>query len=225
MKRFLLLLSACCLTLALQGQETAPKAIPDEVFYLMPSFTQGTIFLRGQPPAQGMLNICAVDQSLRFLDDNGTELSANDPDAIRRVQLDTVSFLRSDGAFYRLYPVSPETGVALRRDVRILRDVNQGAFGTTNQTSSIRQYSTLYTDGASQQLNRDGKRSYVVSETVCVYCRDAVFKLTKANLKKIFPDRKDEIEARFKSGKSLPDTVEEASALLRLLNEGSRALE
>ena len=216
MKRFLLLLSACCLTLALQGQETAPKAIPDEVFYLMPSFTQGTIFLRGQPPAQGILNICAVDQSLRFLDDNGTELSANDPDAIRRVQLDTVSFLRSDGAFYRLYPVSPETGVALRRDVRILRDVNQGAFGTTNQTSSIRQYSTLYTDGASQQLNRDGKRSYVVSETVCV---------TKANLKKIFPDRKDEIEARFKSGKSLPDTVEEASALLRLLNEGSRALE
>jgi len=217
MKRLLILLSACCLPLALHGQETAVKDIPDEIFYLMPSFTQGTIYIHGQAPAQGMLNICAVDQSLRFLDDNGTELSANDPDIIRRVQLDTVGFLRSDGAFYRLYPVSPEIGVALRRDVRILRDVKQGAYGTTNQTSSIRQYSTLYTEGASQQLNANGTRSYVVLETVCLYCRDAVFRLTKANLKKLFPDRKDEIDARFKSKKSLPDTVEEASALLRLL--------
>lgn len=217
MKRFLILLCACCLPLALQGQETAVKAIPDEVFYLMPSFTQGTIYLRGQGPAQGMLNICAADQSLRFIDDNGTELSASDPDAIRRVQLDTVTFLRSEGAFYRLYPVTPEVGVALRRDVRILRDVKRGAYGTTNQTSSIRQYSTLYTDGASQQLNVGEAPSYVVTETVCVYCRDAVLKLTKANLKKLFPRMKDEIEARFKSNKSLPDTVEEASALLRLL--------
>lgn len=219
MKRFLLLLSACCLSLSLHGQETADNAIPNDIFYLMPSFTQGTIYLRGQAPAQGKLNICAVDQSLRFIDGNGTELSASDPDGIRLVQLDTVSFLRSDGAFYRMYPVSPEIGVALRRDVRVLRDVKRGAYGTTNQTSSIRQYSTLYTDGASQQLNSGETPSYVVSETVCVYCREAVFRLTKANLKRLFPDRKEEIEARFKSRNSLPTTVEEAGALLRLLNE------
>lgn len=217
MKRFLILLSACCLSLTLHGQETAGNTIPNEIFYLMPSFTQGTIYLRGQAPAQGKLNICAVDQSLRFIDDKGTELSASDPDVIRMVQLDTVRFLRSDGAFYRMYPVSPEIGVALKREVRILRDVKRGAYGTTSQTSSIRQYSTLYTEGASQQLNGGEAPSYAVTETVCLYCREAVFRLTKANLKRLFPDRKDEIEARFKSNKSLPDTVEEACDLLRLL--------
>ena len=217
MKRLFILLSASCIALAapvLRGQDTDGKAIPDDVFYLMPSFSQGMVYLHGQSPARGMLNICAVDQSLRFIDDNGTELSATDPDAIRRVQLDTVSFLRSEGAFYRLYPVSREIGVALRRDVKILRDVNKGAFGTTNQTSSIRQYSTLYTDGPSQQLDRSGATSYVVSETVCLYCRDAVFRMTKANLKKILPDRKAEIDGYFKSGKSLPTTVDAARSLI-----------
>ena len=71
----------------------------------------------------------------------------------------------------------------------------------------------------SKQLNSGETPSYVVSETVCVYCREAVFRLTKANLKRLFPDRKEEIEARFKSRNSLPTTVEEAGALLRLLNE------
>ena len=213
-KRLGLLLLCLAAPLALRGQETAVKAIPDEDFYLMPAFSEGMIYLRGQGPAQGMINICAADQSLRYIDDSGTELSAADADAIIRVQIDTVWFLRSEGAFYRIYPVTGEMGVALRRDLKILRDVKKGAYGMSDQTSSIRQYSTLYTDGAAQQLNRNQATAYTVSETVCLYYRDAVFRMTKANLKKIFPDRKAEIDGYFKSGKALPTTVDAARSLI-----------
>lgn len=210
----LLLLLSLAFPSALFGQETVAGRIPDEDFYLMPAFGEGTVYLRGQGPAQGKINICAADQTLRFIDDDGTELSAADQDAITRVQIDTVWFLRCEGAFYRLYPVSNEIGIALRRETKIVRDVKRGAYGMSDQTSSIRQYSTLYTDGAAQQLNRNQPASYAVSETVCLYCRDAVVKLNKANLKKIFPDRKDDIDAYFKSGKQLPSTVDGARALI-----------
>lgn len=213
-KRLGLLLLCLAAPLALRGQETAVKAIPDEDFYLMPAFSEGMIYLRGQGPAQGMINICAADQSLRYIDDSGTELSAAEPDAIIRVQIDTAWFLRSEGAFYRMYPVTSEMGVALKRELKILRDVKKGAYGMSDQTSSIRQYSTLYTDGAAQQLNRNQATAYTVSETVCLYCRDAVFRMTKANLKKIFPDRKAEIDGYFKSGKTLPTTVDAARSLI-----------
>ena len=212
-RRCLLLLLALA-PYALHGQGTDASRIPDEDFYLMPAFGEGTVYLRGQAPAQGRINICAVDQTLRFIDDDGTELSAADQDAITRVQIDTVWFLRNGGAFYRMYPVSNEIGIALRRDTKVLRDVKRGAYGMSDQTSSIRQYSTLYTDGAAQQLNRNQPASYAVSETICLYCRDAVVKLNKANLKKIFPDRKDDIDAYFKSGKQLPATVDAACALI-----------
>ena len=213
-KRLGLLLLCLAAPLALRGQETAVKAIPDEDFYLMPAFSEGMIYLRGQGPAQGMINICAADQSLRYIDDSGTELSAADADAIIRVQIDTAWFLRSEGAFYRMYPVTSEMGVALKRELKILRDVKKGAYGMSDQTSSIRQYSTLYTDGAAQQLNRNQATAYTVSETVCLYYRDAVFRMTKANLKKIFPDRKAEIDDYFKSGKTLPTTVDAARTLI-----------
>ena len=209
---FLLLLGLA--PFALQGQETTVNKIPDEDFYLMPSFAQGTVYLRGHSPAEGKVNICAVDQTLRFLDDNGTELSAADQDAIYRVKIDTVWFMRSGEAFYRMYPVNMETGVALRRDTRIARDVKKGAYGATDQTSSIRQYSSLYTDGATQQLNSGQSISYSVSETICIYCRDAVAKFNKASLKKIFPAHKDDIDAYFKSGNKVPATVDDALALI-----------
>ena len=211
--RLLLLLSLAFPT-ALRGQETAASRIPDEDFYLMPAFGEGTVYLRGQSPAQGKINICSADQTLRFIDDDGTELSAADQDAIIRVQIDTVWFLRNGGAFYRMYPVSNEIGVALKRETKIARDVKQGAYGMSDQTSSIRQYSTLYTDGPAQQLKSSQAASYSVSETLCLYCRDAVVKFSKANLKKLFPDRKDDIDAYFKSGKQTPVTVDDACALI-----------
>ena len=213
-KRLRLLLLLSLAPLALQGQETSAGRIPDEDFYLMPAFGEGTVYLRGQGPAAGRINICAVDQTLRFIDDDGTELSAADQDAISRVQIDTVWFLRSGGAFYRMYPVSSEIGIALKKELKILRDVKKGAYGMADQTSSIRQYSTLYTDGAAVQLNRNQAADYTVSETVCLYCRDAVFRITKTNLKKLFPEHKAEIDAYFKSGKPLPNSVDAARSLI-----------
>ncbi len=50
----------------------------------------------------------------------------------------TVAFIHYDDIYYRMYPVSIDMGVALQREVKILRDAKQGAYGTTSQTSSIK---------------------------------------------------------------------------------------
>ena len=142
--QIVLLLLALAAPLGLRAQEAARKAIPDDVFYLMPEFCQGVVYLRGQAPAQGKMNICAVDNTLRFLDEDGTELEASGADNIVKVQLDTVWFLRSRGIFYRMYPATFDMGVALKRDVRVQTDTKQGAYGGSSQTSSIREYSSLY---------------------------------------------------------------------------------
>lgn len=200
--------------LALRAQEPAPKAIPDEDFYLMPSFCDGMVYLRGQAPAQGKMNICAVDNTLRFIDNNGVELEAANAEQIVRVQLDTVWFIRSRGVFYRMYPASYDMGVALRRDVRIIRDAKEGAYGGSSQTSSIREYGSLYTESGIYNLNTNKKYPYDVKETLYLYKGEGVYPLSKNNLKKLFPDKKADIEAWFKAGNSLPKTAAEAQALL-----------
>ena len=212
MKRVLFCLAFLTLSLPrLTAQVNA--GIPADVFYLMPEMTRGTLRFQDRT-VNGKFNICAVDQTLRFIDDSGTELAANDPDGISRVQIDTVWFMRSSGAFYRMYPVNLELGIAVRKDTRIIRDVKKGAYGMTDQTSSIQQYRSLYNDTSAQLLNNEQPVYYRVSETICLYYRDAIVKFTKASLKKVFPDHKDEIDAYFKSGKPFPSTVEEARAII-----------
>ena len=71
MKSFLTALLLMAALTGIRAQENVPKGVPDDVYYLMPSFAQGMVYLRGQGPAQGKLNICAVDNTLRFIDDNG----------------------------------------------------------------------------------------------------------------------------------------------------------
>ncbi len=214
----LLLLLAAGLPWALQAQSSAPKWMPDSVYYLMPRFSQGYVFLRGQMPAQGKMNICAVDNTLRFLDDKGAELSSGE-DNILKVIIDNVTFLRYDDVFYRLYPAKADVGVALCRKVRIIRDQKEAAYGGTSQTSSVKEYSTLYADGVTYNLNDDKEYPFETTETVNIYKGDTVFPLTKKSLRKIFSSRKADVDAWFQAGHSMPRTVEETLEMLSLWAE------
>lgn len=199
-------------------QDQGRQGIPDDVYYLMPSFSQGIIYFTGQGPAQGQLNICALDNSLRFLDKSGKELSATNAENIIMVRIDTVTFLRANDSFYRLYPVSANTGVAVLREVKITRNAKPGAYGTTSQTSSTREYGTIYSDGAIYNLNDDREVPYEVSNVLFIYKGQDVYPLNKKNLRKFFPEIRDAIDAYFSAGNTVPDTVEEALKLLKAEN-------
>lgn len=219
MNRFLQGICALVLLLAGLGAQAQNKGIPDEVYYLMPRFAQGYIFFRGQGPAQGQLNICAVDNSLRFLDKDGRELEASNADNIVKVQIDTVVFLRHQDVYYRLSMVGPDMGVAVRRDVKILKDVKEAGYGTTSQTSSIKSLNTIYSNGAVYSLEEGKTYPYEVSQTLCLFKGDTVFPLTKRNLRKLFPSKKEQIDTMFSAGQSVPETLPEARALLLSLLE------
>ena len=198
------------------GQE-AKGDMPADVFYLLPEFRQGMVYFSDQGPAQGELNICAVDQTLRFMD-KGQELSSG-ADNINRVVVDDIVFVRIDGIFYRLYPITDDLTVAFRRDVEILRDVKTGAYGIQSRTSSIREVGSLQSDGMMYTLQSSKSYPYNVSESCFLFQAGDVTPINKRSLRKRFPARKDELDAWLKSH-SLPKTLEETRAFLSRLNSG-----
>ena len=182
--------------------------------YLMPSFADGIVFFRGQAPAKGKLNINAIDHTLRFMDASGKELAAANPENIAKVQIDTALFLHYQDYFYRMYPIKGDVGVALLRNAHVVRDVKQGAYGTTSQTSAIKGSGTMYVDGILYNLDNDKDLNLSVTETLFLYKGDTVYPLTKRSLKKAFPDKKDQIEAFFKSGGSVPEDLAGVKAFI-----------
>ena len=194
--------------------------IPADVFYLMPEFGQGMVYFTGQAPAQGKLNICAEDHSLRFLDDAGEEKSSK-AENITRVVIDNVVFIRDDeGAFYKVVPVTDGLSVAFRRDVEILRDAKVGAYGVVDRTSSIREYSSVYSDGVMHTLKSSKSYPYRVYESCSLYKDGSIVAFNKRNLRKHFPDRKADIDAWLKAGHALPDKLEDVQAFLSRLVSG-----
>ena len=201
------------------AQEVSQGVTP-EIYYLMPDFGQGMIWFSNQGPAEGKLNICAEDNTLRYLDKNGQEVVAASIDNVVKVQIDTVVFIRNEGVFYRLYPVSSELGLLVRRDLDIQRDAQRGAYGSYSRTSSIREYGTLYADGVTYKLEKSKKYPFTVSETCFLYTGDKVVPFTKRTLRRYFPQRKDDIDIYLKSGKSLPEDPSDAQAFLARLTSG-----
>ena len=215
MKRILLLLSLFA-GLSAFGQE-ARGDMPADVFYLLPEFRHGMVYFSGQGPGQGELNICAVDQTLRFMD-KGEELSSS-ADNILRVVIDTVVFVHVDGAFYRLYPVSDEVTLAYRRDVEILRDVKTGAYGIQSRTSSIREVGSLQSDGMMYTLQSSKSYPYNVKESCYLYVAGNVTPVNKRTIRKLFPARKDDLDAWLKNH-ALPKTLDDTRAFLARLSAG-----
>ena len=204
----------CCGAVAGAQNPESVHGIPADVYYLMPSFGQGTVYLRGQAPAQGRMNICAVDNTLHFIDKNGTELEAGPDIEILKVRIDSVVFIRHQNIFYRLFPFNDEMGVALQREVRVFHDVKRGAYGTVSQTTSVQEIGYIYADGTTHNLDAEKPLPYATSDLFFIYRDGSVFPFTRKGLRKVFPDKKDEIDAWFKAGHAAPKTVEEALGLL-----------
>ena len=205
---------------AVAAAQEVSQGVTPEIYYLMPDFGQGMIWFSNQGPAEGKLNICAEDNTLRYLDKNGQEVVAASIDNVVKVQIDTAVFIRNEGVFYRIYPVSDEMAVAVRRDLDIQRDAQRGAYGSYSRTSSIREYSTLYADGVAYQLEKSKKYPYTLSETCFLYTGGKIVSFSKRTLRKYFPQRKDDIDVYLKSGKSLPEDLSDIQAFLTRLSSG-----
>ena len=214
MKRILLCAAAVLTAVAsLSAQEGL--SIPEEVFYLMPKFGKGTVIYRDKAPGQGLLNICALDNSIRFKDSKGVELALDNPGSVVQVVIDGVTFLRLNDTFLRVCPISGDVGIAVKRDVLVMSDSKRGAYGMESQTTSIKEISSIVADGMIYNLSDVRDFPYRMTETGYLYKSGAAMTPTKKNFQKCFPDKKDEIEAWFKANKKAPTDRENLEALCR----------
>lgn len=206
MKRILTLLAALPLTVGLLSAQDS-VGIPNDVFYLMPKMSQGTLLFRDKSPIPGQFNICAVDNTVRFMD-KGTELAMEDDESMLEVVFNDVAFLHRDGTFYRLYPVTDEAFVAVRRDVLIMNDSKMGSYGMESNTTAIQTIEGIGASKAGRTLNLADMKEvpYRMTETAALYRKGSILSMNKRNLIRSFPDKKAEIEAWFDANKKIDPT-------------------
>ena len=206
MKKTFLLAAAALLWAASALNAQDKVGITKEVFYLMPEMAQGSVYFRGKAPANGEINICAVDNTVRYLDKSGNELAVEIDDEMTRVVIDGVIFVPYDGVFLRLYPFGEDCGVAVRRNVLVLSDSKVASYGMESQTTAVTNIIGFSADGKIYSLEDGIDVPYRMSEIVYVYRDGNVVSLNKRNLQRCFPEAKDKIEAYFSEHKKLDNS-------------------
>lgn len=202
MKRYLLTLIIALLgaATALSGQESV-QGLPSDVFYLMPKMGRGTVRFSGKPAVNGQFNICAIDNTVRFLDKNGTELAMGEDRSLVEVIIDGVHFLPKDGIFYRMEKINDDIYVAVRRDVTLLTDNATASYGMESNTTAVQSIMSVQNEGHVINFEDAKDIPYRMSETASL-CKSGTFlQPNKKNFQKCFPGKKDEIEAWFKENK------------------------
>ena len=195
MKRIISLLFALVLA-AFLVRAQVNAGIPAEVFYLMPEMTQGTLRFQDRT-VNGKFNICAVDQSLRFLNEKGVELALDNDAELLQVNFADVSFVHADHAFYRIYPVSNAAYVAVKRDVTVMTDTKRSSYGMDSQTTAVQEIGVLDAGGHIVNFSDVRQYPYKMTETAYLYRNGRIVPFNKKNCLKAFPKKKAEIEAWF----------------------------
>lgn len=219
MKRLLaVVLAAFALTATLHGQEAKP--LPDSIFYWYPEFSKGRVFFSdGRAPADGAYNICAVDNTIRFKDRNGTELQA-DMAGVGKVIIGDRTFVFRDGVFYRLTPVSEDYALADTREITVMNDSNMAGYGMASQTTAVTTYNSIVGEGRVLSLEEMKEYPYRFSTSYFLYSyNDGRIKpIGKKNLQKAFPDKKTRVDDWFSRNRRVVG-MEDALSLLRSLSE------
>ena len=190
---------------ALFAQEEGQAGIPADVFYLMPKAGQGTIYYKSKSPVSGTFNICAIDNTIRYKDNKGTELAVDGDETINMITIGDASFRFIDGAFQRMYPLTGDVFLAERRDITVMNDSHVASYGMESQTTAVSEFSGMNSEGRHFTYEETKNFPYRMNQTVSLYQNGNLMRLNKKNLTKCFPGKKAEIEAWFKENKKMDE--------------------
>ena len=112
MKRSVIILSAVLLsavsyaqteegTVTVKASQDLLKVLPHNVVYLLPEFQEGTVDFTDGTSSSGRINICNIDNSIRFINSTGDTLLLANPDRVARAIVDGKVLMKLDNSFLR----------------------------------------------------------------------------------------------------------------------------
>ena len=207
MKRTLLsLFILCAAALAGAGQTTMGKVtvnarqdllsvLPAEAAYFLPQFEDATVFFTDGTASGGRVNICLVDNSVRFIQDSGDTLLLSSPDRVLRILAADTLILRTEDCFVKQIAVYGKTTLGERRRLTLdLGDDRTGGYGALPATSTAVGVRMSDIDPY-RQFEVKTDIAYALKKDFVLTDGEKVFQAGIPAFNRLFPDRKKEIRS------------------------------
>lgn len=188
-------------TYPVKAGQSPDEVIPSEIKYFLPTFTDGTAWLRNGAVSRHMFNYNRLLDEMQFLTPAGDTLTIAEPLVIKYVQLDSGVFYYEKG-WLREIEKSGDYTLVIKERLLQMPDKVEGAYGTTSGTSAITTYSNIYTSGTVFKLNVRRDVLFVRAQAFFIGDRFNHFeRADKKGFADVFPNKKAAIAEYIKTEK------------------------
>lgn len=201
----------------IQTKQQMQDEMPDSIKFVLPEFGTGRITYKNGSFSNGRLNICNIDQVVRFVDTDGSIKAVNNNDDIDRVRIGSKVFIKYSGAFVALTDYIEDVYLGVKKDVTLLNDTHTGAFGMKSETTNIKEYSSVTSGGVTYDLSQKVVGEYKYKEQPLLVKGSTVYAVSKKRLEKLLPSKKDAIDAYIEANHPDLEKVKDVRALFQAI--------
>lgn len=185
----------------------------DTLFYVRPAFERGIVFMEDGGVQQGNINICNIDQTVRFIDAAGDTLMMEGSERSVKVSIGKTVYYRFKDRFTEMVDYAGDVALGLQRSCVQIENSKVGGFGASSATSSVESYGVDAMTGLYFKHIDFLPENWQYSNRFVLYAGNKFYVANKKSFLKIFPEKKDIIEAFCGKDKDALDAPEKVREL------------
>lgn len=219
MKRIISLSAFLLLAFSVMGQTNLgdfEKTFPDSLVYYFPSFAPGRVIFRNGEISSGILNIATIDQTLRFIDESGKELSLDNNNEVDRVSIGGKLLFRVGGEYAEMDTVVDDVILCRIKKLEFKKDSKKSAYGMHSETTNISSVSN-FRDDLGSDYSLSTAADHRLSITPVLMKSGKRYTLSQKAFEKLFPNKREIIRNYLESTKVDFMTYEDVAGLMNAL--------
>ena len=193
--------------ISIRSRDNIIHKLPDSICYMMPQFTKADIVYTSGKQFSAVVNICNVDNSVRFINRDGDTLLMANANSVQYITTPEALYTRINDYFIRnIFRIDVEQ-----------TELSGGGIGLP-KTSTARTASNLETDynvdkDVAREVEWEIKSEFILSDSQKRYpCK-------RSSFEKLFPSKKKEIKEFVKQNKIDFDKKEDLILLFKFCVE------
>lgn len=202
MKRAFLILLTMVTALTISAQSGTIKVINGKVvegdffkekIFVFDQYLDGRIRLNNGDVYTGKVNINTMTQSLRVISDTGDTIAISNEKLVEVVSSGNYFFRKFNIGYIQYVNTNGAVSLGLHRAMKLGSEKLQGAYGGSNEVSSIQKIANYDVDNRLEKISGTAELRYTYTETFFLMKEDKYYPANKKNFERMFPDFKSKI--------------------------------
>jgi len=186
--------------------------------YRYPEFTMGKVYFINGDSSGGRLNYNLITESIQFISPIGDTLSIDDEKTISYVLIKNDTFFYEDG-YLQLLKNYNIIKLAFRERIKLADKQRVGAFGISSSTQNIESKETFFADRTHSLTIAEDLILIRESRFYLKYGSKRFVEITRNNLLKLFPKKKESIEKFLKENNTNLHDAEDLEKMVQYLQQ------